>query len=127
MRDKKKAVFNILFLLLVFGLTVYGVFRGEDLESMMHSIRQAQWQWLVPGVALVLFFIWSESIIIWYMMKSYGTRLKKRSCFLFSSVGFSLLSVITDNTYYRRKNVIGNSMKDSQNTPMFRYLQRYFF
>ena len=45
MRDKKKAVFNILFLLLVFGLTVYGVFRGEDLESMMHSIRQAQWQW----------------------------------------------------------------------------------
>ena len=65
MRDKKKAVFNILFLLLVFGLTVYGVFRGEDLESMMHSIRQAQWQWLVPGVALVLFFIWSESIIIW--------------------------------------------------------------
>lgn len=28
---------------------------------------------------------------------------------------------------YRRKNVIGNSMKDSQNTPMFRYLQRYFF
>ena len=64
MRDKKKAVFNILFLLLVFGLTVYGVFRGEDLESMMHSIRQAQRQWLVPGVALVLFFIWSESIII---------------------------------------------------------------
>lgn len=49
MRDKKKAVFNTLFLLLVFGLTVYGVFRGEDLESMMHSIRQAQWQWLVPG------------------------------------------------------------------------------
>ena len=46
MRDKKKAVFNTLFLLLVFGLTVYGVFRGEDLESMMHSIRQAQWQWL---------------------------------------------------------------------------------
>ena len=65
MRDKKKAVFNILFLLLVFGLTVYGVFRGEDLESMMHSIRQAQWQWLVPGVALVLFFIWAESIIVW--------------------------------------------------------------
>jgi len=58
MRDKKKAVFNILFLLLVFGLTVYGVFRGEDLESMMHSIRQAQWQWLVPGAA--------PGLIFWY-------------------------------------------------------------
>ena len=113
MRDKKKAVFNILFLLLVFGLTVYGVFRGEDLESMMHSIRQAQWQWLVPGVALVLFFIWSESIIIWYMMKSYGTRLKKRSCFLFSSVGF-FFSCITPSAsggqpmqiYYMKKEKI---------------------
>ena len=49
MRDKKKAVFNILFLLLVFGLTVYGVFEEKTFESMMHSIRQAQWQWLVPG------------------------------------------------------------------------------
>ena len=113
MRDKKKAVFNTLFLLLVFGLTVYGVFRGEDLESMMHSIRQAQWQWLVPGVALVLFFIWAESIIIWYMMKSYGTRLKKRSCFLFSSVGF-FFSCITPSAsggqpmqiYYMKKEKI---------------------
>lgn len=39
----------------------------------------------------------------------------------------NILSVITDKKDYRRKNVIGNSMKDSQNTPMFRYLQRYFF
>jgi len=44
-----------------------------------------------------------------------------------SAFGLSLLSVITDKKDYRRKNVIGNSMKDSQNTPMFRYLQRYFF
>ncbi len=32
MRDKKKAVFNILFLLLVFGLTVYGVFEEKTLR-----------------------------------------------------------------------------------------------
>ena len=72
MRDKKKAVFNILFLLLVFGLTVYGVFRGEDLESMMHSIRQAQWQWLGAGGGLGFFFIenpGSGSGIILYMVR----------------------------------------------------------
>ena len=57
MRDKKKAVFNTLFLLLVFGLTVYGVFRGEDLESMMHSVRQAQWQWLGPGSGIILYMV----------------------------------------------------------------------
>ena len=29
MRDKKKAVFNLIFLLVVFGLTIYGVFHEK--------------------------------------------------------------------------------------------------
>ncbi|MDO4440479.1 MAG: lysylphosphatidylglycerol synthase transmembrane domain-containing protein [Eubacteriales bacterium] len=110
MRDKKKAVWNMVFLFAVFGLTLYGVFHGEDLESMMLAIQTAQWEWLLPGVGLVLFFIWGESIIIWYMMKSYGTQLKKRTCFLFSSVGF-FFSCITPSAsggqpmqiYYMKK------------------------
>ena len=113
MRDKKKAVFNLIFLLVVFGLTIYGVFHGEDLDSMLLAIQRAQWEWLIPGIALVLFFIWGESIIIWYMMQSYGTRLKKRTCFLFSSVGF-FFSCITPSAsggqpmqiYYMKKKKI---------------------
>lgn len=100
----------MVFLFAVFGLTLYGVFHGEDLESMMLAIQTAQWEWLLPGVGLVLFFIWGESIIIWYMMKSYGTQLKKRTCFLFSSVGF-FFSCITPSAsggqpmqiYYMKK------------------------
>lgn len=88
MQDKKKAIGNIVFLFLVFALTIYGVFHGEDLGAMMQAIRQADIRWLVPGVILVLFFIWGESIIIWYMMRSFRIYLKKRICFLFSSVGF---------------------------------------
>ncbi len=113
MRDKKKAVWNMVFLFAVFGLTLYGVFHGEDLESMILAIQTAQWKWLLPGVGLVLFFIWGESIIIWYMMKSYGTQLKKRTCFLFSSVGF-FFSCITPSAsggqpmqiYYMKKEKI---------------------
>lgn len=100
----------MVFLFAVFGLTVYGVFHGEDLESMILAIQTTQWEWLLPGVGLVLFFIWGESIIIWYMMKSYGTQLKKRTCFLFSSVGF-FFSCITPSAsggqpmqiYYMKK------------------------
>ena len=88
MRTKKKALFNIIFLLLVFGLTVYGVFHGEDLGAMTEAIRTSRMEWLIPGVCLVIFFIWGESIIIWYMMRSFGIRIKRRICFLFSSVGF---------------------------------------
>ncbi|EDM89024.1 hypothetical protein RUMOBE_00147 [Blautia obeum ATCC 29174] len=48
---------------------------------MMDAIRSADKRWLVPGLALVAFFIWGESIIIWYMMRSYGIKLKKRNLF----------------------------------------------
>ena len=88
MKKNKRVIFNGAFLLIVFVLTIYGVFHGEDLGAMMDAIRSADKRWLVPGLALVAFFIWGESIIIWYMMRSYGIKLKKRTCFLFSSVGF---------------------------------------
>lgn len=113
MQSGKKTLFNIVFLLAVFGLTVYGVFHGEDLGAMMDAIRSSQIGWLVPGVGLVVFFIWGESIIIWYMMRSFGIRLKKRVCFLFSSVGF-FFSCITPSAsggqpmqiYYMKKEKI---------------------
>ena len=113
MQTKKKALFNVSFLLVVFGLTVYGVFHGEDIGAMAEAIRSSQIKWLIPGVCLVVFFIWGESIIIWYMMRSFGIRLKKRICFLFSSVGF-FFSCITPSAsggqpmqiYYMKKEKI---------------------
>ena len=80
---------------------------------MMDAIHRADKRWLIPGIALVAFFIWGESIIIWYMMRSSGIQLKKRTCFLFSSVGF-FFSCITPSAsggqpmqiYYMKKEKI---------------------
>ena len=58
--SRKKIIGNALFVAAVFALTVYGVFHGEDLEGMMDAIREADVRWLIPGAALVLFFIWSS-------------------------------------------------------------------
>ncbi len=85
---RKKMIGNAVFLIVVFALTIYGVFHGEDFGEMMAAIQKADIRWLIPGVVLVMFFIWGESIIIWYMMRSFRIFLKKRICFLFSSVGF---------------------------------------
>ena len=113
MKSRKKIIFNGVFLVVVFVLTIYGVFHGEDLSSMMSAIHEADKKWLVPGIGLVAFFIWGESIIICYMMRSNGIHLKKRSCFLFSSVGF-FFSCITPSAsggqpmqiYYMKKEKI---------------------
>ena len=84
----KKLIGEILFLLLVFGATVYMVFRGEDLKQTLAVIAQLRKLWLLPAVLCVIFFIWGESIIIYYMMGTLHVRLKKWTCFLFSSIGF---------------------------------------
>lgn len=110
MQNKKKIIGNGVFLLVLFLLTIYGVFHGEDLDKMMEAIRKADIRWLLVGVVLVVFFIWGESTIIWYMMRSFQIFIKRRTCFLFSSVGF-FFSCITPSAsggqpmqiYYMKK------------------------
>ena len=57
MKSRKKIIFNGVFLAVVFALTIYGVFHGEDLSSMMDAIHRADKRWLFPGIALVAFFL----------------------------------------------------------------------
>lgn len=81
MKKNRRVIFNGAFLLIVFVLTIYGVFHGEDLGAMMDAIRSADKRWLVPGLALVAFFIWGESIIIWYMMPVLWNKTEKKDLF----------------------------------------------
>lgn len=113
MENKKKLFWEVVFLIVVFAGTVYGVFHGEDLGKSIRIIREAKKIYLLPAVACVVFFIWGESIIIHYLMRTLGTRLKKWTCFLFSSIGF-FFSCITPSAsggqpaqiyYMRRKNI----------------------
>lgn len=88
MKTKKKIFWNAVLFAAVFLLTVYGVFQGQDKADILRQIGNCRPKWILASVICVLIFIWGESIIIWYMMRSYGIHLKKRICFLFSSVGF---------------------------------------
>lgn len=113
MENKKKLFWEVVFLIVVFAGTVYGVFHGEDLGKSIRIIREVKKIYLLPAVTCVVFFIWGESIIIHYLMRTLGTRLKKWTCFLFSSIGF-FFSCITPSAsggqpaqiyYMRRKNI----------------------
>ena len=113
MADKKKMIFNIVFLIFVFAGTLYGVFHGEDLGEIVHIVKTVDPLWLIPGVICVVIFIWGESIIIFYMMHTLGIKLKKWTCFLFSSVGFFFSCITPSATggqpaqiYYMKKEKI---------------------
>ena len=110
MRDKKKAILNIVFLILVFSLTVYMVFRGEDLGEIIHTVQQADLVYLLISVVCVVLFILGESVIIFYMMRTLGAKVKMGHCALYSFVGF-FFSCITPSAsggqpmqiYYMKK------------------------
>ena len=88
MRNKKKAIFNTIFLILIFSITVYMVFKGEDLGEIIHTVRQADPVYLLISVVCVVLFILGESVIIFYMMRTLGAKVKMGHCALYSFVGF---------------------------------------
>lgn len=109
----KKNIFNIVFLVLVFGLTMYYVFHGEDgdLSTLWEKIQMVDVRWLIPAVAAVIFFIYGESHIIHYLLRTIGFKTKRFTCFLYSCIGF-FFSCITPSAsggqpaqiLYMRKN-----------------------
>ena len=88
MRNKKKAIFNTIFLILIFSITVCMVFKGEDLGEIIHTVRQADPVYLLISVVCVVLFILGESVIIFYMMRTLGAKVKMGHCALYSFVGF---------------------------------------
>ncbi len=88
MKKYKKVLIDAILFFAIIGLTLYGVFHGEDLSGLKDAIKECNILWLIPAVPLVLFFIAGESIVIWHMLDCYGIYVKERFCFLFSAVGF---------------------------------------
>lgn len=88
--DKKrtKKYLNLLFLILVFALTFWSVFHGENLKEVMHHLKTARPMYVFFSVLCVIFFIIGESVIIYYLMRTLGNRPRFTHCCLYSFVGF---------------------------------------
>ena len=86
--NKRKKVFSLVFLLLIFGLTCYTIFSKNDLTEILHWIRKIQLRYLIFAMLLVPVFVCSESIIFKYLFKQFGTHVPIYHCCKYSFVGF---------------------------------------
>lgn len=84
----KKKVLSITFLIVVFALTLWSVFKGEDISQVIAHLSAADIRYIVPAVMCVLGFIIGESVIIHYLMRTFGIRARFLSCCRYSFVGF---------------------------------------
>lgn len=113
MGNKYKNIFNGVFLIAVFILTILAVFKGEDLGQIITYTRTADLHYLILGIVCVVAFIWGESVIIWYLLRTLGYPVRQLRCYLYSFIGF-FFSCITPSAsggqpaqiYYMKKDRI---------------------
>lgn len=87
-KTKWKKLFNALFLIVVFCVTLWSVFQGQDFRQILSYLSTANPLYIIPSVICVIIFILGESVIIYYLMKMLGTRVKVSHCCLYSFMGF---------------------------------------
>lgn len=113
MMSKKKTILNAAFLAVVFIATIYYIFHGEDMGTLLHYIQNADIRYWLLAILCVVFFIGSESVIIFYMMHSIKQKMRMVHCLLYSFIGFFFSCITPAATggqpaqiYYMRKDKI---------------------
>ena len=88
-----KKILNTVFLLLVFSVTLWSVFRGENFRQVLTLVEDANILYILPGIVCVLFFILGESVVIFYLMHVLGSGVRFSHCCLYSFIGFFYSSI----------------------------------
>lgn len=113
MQNKKKLVIEILFLVLIAGITLYSIFYGKDAKEILRYTREAETIYIALSIGCVVLFILGEASILHYMLKSFNKRVTLRRCYLYSCIGFFFSCITPSATggqpaqiYYMKKDKI---------------------
>ena len=87
-KNIKKRILNIALLVSVFAFTLWIVFRDQDLNQVLSHLGEANLLYIIPAVACVIGFILGEAVIIHYLMRTLGTKVRLSRCCLYSFIGF---------------------------------------
>lgn len=88
MMNKRKAIINVLIFIIIFLATFYILFNNQDLGSIIDTIKESNGLYWLAAVICIIFYICSESVIIYYMMRSYKQKVSLSHCILYSFTGF---------------------------------------
>lgn len=69
-------------------LTFYMLLKDQELPVIWETVVSVSKGWLLFGFVLVIIYVCSESVIIWYMMRELGKGIPLRNCIKYSFIGF---------------------------------------
>lgn len=114
----KKMIFQIVFFIVVMGLTFYAVLYGENLGEIQASINKMAAGSLLLAILIALFYLSIEGFMTWYLLRSVGGVSSLLRCICYTFIGF-FYSGITPSAsggqpmqlYYMKKD--GNRLSNS--------------
>ena len=89
----KKRILKLLFPAIIFAITLWTIFHGENLNEVFAYLQQANTLHITISVFCVLLFIMGESVVIFYLMHTLGAKVKFSHCCLYSFIGFFYSSI----------------------------------
>lgn len=87
-KQTRRKLFSAVFFFVVLALTLWYVFRDENLSKVADYLTDANLCYVLLAVGAVIAFILGESVVICYLLHRLGTRPRFTHCCLFSFVGF---------------------------------------
>ena len=84
----RKNLLNALFLIALLAVTVWAIFKDQDLGDIIDILRDIAPIFLVIGFVLVILYVCSESVIIKYLLHAVHIRVPLFNCIRYSFVGF---------------------------------------
>lgn len=88
MSKLKKNVLNIAFLLLLLALTIWLIFRDQDIEPILAILESVSPIYIITGLILVVCYVCGESVIIKYLLHAVKIKAPLLNCIRYSFVGF---------------------------------------
>ncbi len=108
-KEKKNIISGIFFVLLA-ALTFYTIFHGNDMEEVFQAIKEVRPLYLSAAALLGLFFVGSEGVMIWYLLRALDRMAGLRQCVKYSFIGFFFSAITPSATggqpmqlYYMKK------------------------
>ncbi|MBR7000121.1 MAG: flippase-like domain-containing protein [Lachnospiraceae bacterium] len=87
-RKKAGYIFHVSVILVITALILYFMFRGDDAKRIICHLKKARKPWIVLGAALMLVFIFIESVQLKVMFDGMKQKISWWRCFLLSNVEY---------------------------------------
>lgn len=109
----RKNVLNICFLAFLLALTLWLIFRNQDLGPIISTLKSVPPVYIIIGLILVVLYVCGESVIIKYLLHAVKIKAPLLNCIRYSFVGFFFSCITPSATggqpaqiYYMQKQKI---------------------